>query len=166
MNKKWRWFLPGYVWSLPLTLVGLAWFTLRWGGRNYRWSDGCLECTSERMTKSPWGAQTMGWVICYRDVDTRQWSTTEQGEQLPSLQSLRDLSDLRVHERTHVVQGFIAGPLLPVAYAAAFLWNYVRTRDFMDSYAANPLELQADSVEQNPNGWGVTQYHRWRKPVS
>jgi hypothetical protein len=116
--------LPGYLWALPHTLVGLLLWPA-YGGRA-RWRDGCVEIVA---TRAIWGrpdAQTHGWIIFLQtEADTRDVG-------------------LAVHERTHVLQGFFGGPLYVVAYVLCFLalWAWQR-RSWRDAYAANPFEKQA-----------------------
>jgi len=101
-SRRWRWFLPGYVLALPNTVIGLV-LSLFYGAHHWRWSDGCLEATCKRIIGNP-GAQTHGFVIFY------------------SHNEFRARPGLRVHERVHVVQGMLGGPLFVLAYGLHFLW--------------------------------------------
>lgn len=105
MSTRWRWFLPGYLWSLPHTLVGLL-LCLVYRATDWRWSSGCIECLGgDRIFGKP-GAQTHGCLIIYRD------------------ERARSDGGLRVHERVHVVQGFVGGPFFILAYVGHFAWLY------------------------------------------
>ena len=102
--------LLGYVWALLNTLIG-ALLVIYYGARVVSWSEGALEVVIKRpsLIGGPWvGAQTFGWLIFYRD------------EKAQSDRSLR------VHERVHVRDALILGPLFLVAYAACFLYQWVR----------------------------------------
>jgi len=96
----------GYVWSAPLTLIGLL-LAVLYRPTSWRWSDGCLEAIAgDRIIGRP-GAQTHGWLIYYRD------------------ERARDDARLRRHERVHVRDGMVGGVLYGVAYALTFAWWFV-----------------------------------------
>lgn len=97
--------LPGYIWSLPLTVVGLI-FALVYVPRSVRWSRGCVEVVPLWILGNP-DAQTWGWLIFYR-------SRVARAE-----------GDLRVHERVHVVQAFWGGMFFAAAYGAHWLWLFL-----------------------------------------
>jgi hypothetical protein len=148
MDRRWRWFLPGYLWALPATLIGLA-LALPNGARRPRWSDGCLELEARRMIGRPL-AQTWGWLIFY----------TVSIDDAPAI-GFRDNYRLRAHERAHVVQGFVGGPLFLIAYAACFVWLYLARlddelewRDWRPAYRAIPFERWARAAEKRPDAWG------------
>jgi hypothetical protein len=125
----------GYLLALPATLIGIL-LAVPYGARRPRWSDGCLELEARRMIGRPRG-QTWGWLIYYRDRAAR-----EDGR-------------LRAHERVHVVQGFVGGPLFLVAYAVAFgvLWLR-RGGGWRAAYRASPFERWARDREGRSGGWG------------
>ncbi len=143
MSPRWKWFLPGYLWALPHTLVGLL-LALVYRAHSFRWSDGCLEAIGGRIkggTTRIWGtpaAQTHGWLIFYAD------------------EVYRTHSPFRVHERAHVVQGFIGGPLFVLAYGIAHLVGWLRTGSFWAGYHANPFEVAAYAAGDHawPGDWG------------
>lgn len=99
--------LLGYLWSAPqLVLLGLP-LAVIYRAHSWRWSDGCLEAIGgERIWGRP-GAQTHGWLIFYRDEQQRRHAS------------------LRVHERVHVLQAFVGGPLYTVSYGLHWLWLFV-----------------------------------------
>lgn len=98
--------LLGYVWSLPqLLLLGLP-LALIYRAHSWRWNDGCLEAIGgDRIWGRP-GAQTHGWLIFYRDEQQRR------------------SKGLRVHERVHVLQAFVGGPLYTLSYGLHWLWLF------------------------------------------
>jgi hypothetical protein len=100
-----RYFRPlGYAWALPHTILGLVLALWYWPS-HWRWSEGALEAVSSKpLLGGRWVAgQTWGWLIFYRDLE--QW--VEPG--------------IRVHERVHVTQALVGGPLYPVAYVLHWL---------------------------------------------
>jgi hypothetical protein len=142
MRFSW-WFLPGYLWSLPGTVLGLILAVWYWP-RQWRISEGCIEAVAgDRIFGKP-GAQTHGWLIYYRD------------------EKARDRQGLRVHERVHVVQGFVGGVFYMLAYGLHFLWNFAknRFRDWDSAYRAIWAEKQAYRIQaefnqgKRPDAWG------------
>jgi len=139
LSPKWRWFLPGYVWALPHTLVGLL-LAIFYKTRSWRWSSGCLEVIADRIIGNP-AAQTHGWLIFYSNEETRE------------------LRRLRAHERVHVVQGFIGGPLYVLAYSASFLWHWIRLKladasaPWLWAYQLNWFEDMAYRLEDEETAW-------------
>lgn len=110
MSKNWKWFLPGYVFALPGTIVGLLLAAFYYHPSDWRFVDGCIECIPRRtIIGGKWvGAQTFGNVIFYRD------------------ERMRDHYPLRVHERCHVVQAMLlTWPLFMVLYGGHFLSRFV-----------------------------------------
>lgn len=146
MSPRWRWFLPGYVWSLLNTLIGLL-LCVWYRPKGWAWHQGVLTCVApkERVIGHP-GAQTWGWLVIYTDpfYVTGDWA-----------------ADLRVHEYTHVVQGFILGPLFLVAYAVLFLINYLRApgAGWFPAYEAIWFEEQArrygEGYKPGDKAWGA-----------
>jgi hypothetical protein len=136
MSPRWKWFLPGYVLALPVTLCGLV-FAFLLEAHSFEWRDGCLECRSANLS---WAlAMTLGWLIIWQQGETRTVKTS-------------------VHERVHVVQGFALGPLQAILYGLFIAYSYVRTfrndPGWEDDYSANPFERQAYSRESRPGAWG------------
>ena len=155
MSPRWRWFLLGYLLALPHTLVGLL-LALVYRSREWRWSDGCLECiagSKDRRTRiwgQPW-AQTHGFLIIY------------------DCEAHRETPWLRVHERVHVFQGFVGSVFFPIAYGVCFTAHFVWTgcKNWWRSYEAIPFERAAraradDIVSRKVRGtlegrWGAGQ---------
>jgi hypothetical protein len=163
MSPHWKWFLPGYVWALPNTLIGVCltlwhmrdliwgsdWYDPRTWYNPFRWRDGCLEAA---MYSLPGGetilGQTWGWLVLYK-----------HGNRHPG--------PIAAHERVHVVQSFLFGPLFLVLYPLWFYWlvrlmprirpllnPVVRIQSDYDLYRTIPFESQAYKLEENTSGWG------------
>ncbi|UCC74950.1 MAG: hypothetical protein JSV86_10490 [Gemmatimonadota bacterium] len=147
----------GYVWAAFNTLIGLLLAVVFYRARGFRWSDGCLEAvggsfqrdgkTVTRIWGRP-GAQTWGWFIVYR--------TEAHVAKAP----------LRVHERVHVAQGMVGGPLFLLAYGLHFLIEFAWTARFRpsrwyDAYRRVWAERMAYRIEDEfrrglrPNAWGA-----------
>lgn len=142
MSPAWKWFFTGYVWALPLTIIGLL-LSLFYRAHSWRWSDGCLEAIggtrpdgSSRIFGEP-NAQTWGWLIFYDS------------------EVMRDYDPIRVHERVHVVQAFIGGVLFGIAYVACWAWLRLNGRSFWKAYRENPFEEQAYARMSWRGGWGA-----------
>jgi hypothetical protein len=118
-----------YTWASPTTTLGLLLaVTACWRGR-VAIVDGVIEAHGpvlawlmRHLTLVPGGAAavTLGHVVVARDRDS--------------------LESTRAHERVHVRQCEIWGPLFVPAYLAASLWAGVRGRDL---YRDNPFEIEA-----------------------
>ena len=123
-----------YVWAAPTTALGLAvMFLGLWDGQA-RVVDGVIEAYGPtlawllvHLTLMPGGAAalTLGHVVLARDRH--------------ALESTRD------HERVHVRQCEVWGPLFVPAYVAASVWAVIRGRDF---YFDNWFEIQAYKRER------------------
>ena len=144
MSPNWKYFIPGYLWALPHTLVGLV-LMLWYRPESWHLRDGCLEAISSRdLIGGPWvGAQTHGWIVFYRDQDMY----------------LR--KSLRIHERCHVAQGLVGGPLYMLAYGIHFLWLWkVKGLEWKAAYRNIVFEAQAYRIEgeyiegNRPGAWG------------
>jgi len=98
----------GYIWSFPNTLIGFVLLAFyRWN--HIEWRDGCLEVIIKRdsLIGGKWvGGQTFGWLIFYKNERNK------------------NSGSLNVHERVHVRQGLIGGPLFLLAYGLDFLWQW------------------------------------------
>lgn len=185
MNRHWRWYLPGYVFVLPMTLIGIVIGLVFYKARRWYFHDGVLGAVagtardgSTLIWGKPW-AQTLGWVVFYDS------------------EPARDLVELRVHEYTHVTQAFLGSlfgavvcPLLAlllggspwaatvwggllgglgfaILYGVLFLYLFIRQGggDWYTAYRANPFEIQAYGVQDryvcdvekgmSPRPWGV-----------
>ena len=151
--KKLLWLL-GFLWSLPLTIVGLL-LSLVYQPTTVHWSDGCLELVAGRHLDGKtriWGrpaAQTFGIVIWYASERDRQ---SER---------------LRRHERVHTLQAFIGSVFFALAYGLHFLWLLVFVpKDAPTTRRGKPAprwwraywgiwaERRARAKENDPNGWG------------
>lgn len=179
MSRVWRWVLPCYLFTVPMTLIGFVLGHVFYKAHSWAWFDGVLTAvagTSEDGSTRIWGkpnAQTLGWIVFY-DSET-----------------MRGLPDIRVHEHAHVGQAFacsllgVAGGAVPmvmgwspwpalilggfagglgfaILYGSLFLLLllYYRT-GWYDAYRANPFEVQAYNLQDrylegsNPRPWGT-----------
>jgi len=105
-------YVIGVIWSMLHTLFGLLLVLIYWP-RSIRWRKGCIEMVATRIIgfkKPASGAQTHG-IIIY-------------GTDLAALNNI----PLGVHERKHVIQGFVLGPFYPIAYVLHFLVLYVKVK--------------------------------------
>ncbi len=102
MSKNWRWFLPGYVWCLPLTLGYLLLVVLPfYRPRKWKWKDGILTCLGGTFHTEQGLLQTRIWG--------RPNGQTVGALQTYSSEAQRRIPSLRIHENTHTVQFFIGG---------------------------------------------------------
>jgi hypothetical protein len=126
--------LVGYIWAAPTTAIGLV---MMLGGLwrvRVRVVDGVLEAHGpalawllRHLTLIPDGAKamTLGHVVIARDRQS--------------------LESTRAHERVHVRQCELWGPLFVPAYLAASLWALLRGRDL---YFDNWFEVEAIQRER------------------
>lgn len=109
MNRLWKYFVPGHVWCLPLTL-GYALFCLVvYRAHSFQFRDGILSSIGgtktvngqlrTRIFGDP-GAQTIGAAQCFASEYERK------------------RAELRVHENTHVVEAFICASLVAIGATA------------------------------------------------
>jgi len=116
----------GYPWAAPTTLACLVVFLLpMWALRQAQpghWRDGAWEWTVTTGSRfwrwyardGGWGATTLGWCILFA--------------------TSADVVCLAVHERRHVAQNLVLGPLFMPWYA--LLW-------LVFGYERHPLERDA-----------------------
>ena len=125
--------LSRLLWAAPCSVLGLVlcFVALPFGAR-MRWNDGALECclacdstAAQRLARcQPFAAITLGHVVfAVREQDLRHW---------------------HAHERVHVRQFEMLGPLMLLAYPAASAWAWLRGQD---AYRGNLFERQAYRVE-------------------
>ena len=180
MSNKWRFFYPGYLFTIPMTLIGFVLAVVFYRAIDWVWYKGVLTCVADVNQDGStriWGkpnAQTLGWIQIY---------DTNENRLMP---------DLRVHETVHVVQAF-AGSLLGIVFTPllfiligwspligfllggfagglgfsilyAILFGYLlikRNSGWYDAYRNNPFEVQAYDLQdkyienQNTKPWGV-----------
>lgn len=145
MSKLWKFCFPGYVWSLPNSLIGLVLLATWYWPRSIAWRDGCLEVVTRRtLIGGPWvGAQTYGWVIFYRDSN------------------MQSRGDLAVHERVHVAQAMVGGVFFLLAYGLHFLWLWaIGGVQWKEAYYRVWAEVQAYRIDdeygqgKRPGAWG------------
>lgn len=130
----------GYLWAAPLVL-GLAFaphaavplpllvFALLWALGQVRplgWSEGAWEWGVVPLSwldrrRGRWTGVTCGWLILYAP-EAHRWPW------------------IRAHEREHLRQGLVLGPLLPVLYGLAAL---AAVAAGARAYEDNPFEVAA-----------------------
>jgi hypothetical protein len=115
-----------YLWAAPTTLASLVVFLLpMWAVRQVRpagWRAGAWEWTVKGGSRfwrcyardGGWGATTLGWCILFANPE--------------------DAVRLAVHERRHVAQNLVLGPLFMPLYALFWI---------VCGYDAHPLERDA-----------------------
>ncbi len=141
-----------YVWAAPTTALGLV-VVLTGFWRARVWVvDGVVEAHGPALawllshfTLMPGGAAalTLGHVVIARD----SWS----------------LESTRAHERVHVRQCELWGPLFVPAYLAASLWATLRGGDF---YFDNRFEIEAFHAARNKSEGREHGLHSRREPSS
>lgn len=135
MDPRWKWFLPGYLWSLPITLIGIL-LMLPYGAHSFSIRNGLIQCVAKRILFRP-AAQTFGVVQFYASDQDRA------------------RKDLRVHETGHTWQGFILGPFFILIYPAFFCWHFARQgfSDWKIAYSKNPFEKHCERIRRNDPAW-------------
>lgn len=161
MHKNWRWFIPGYIWCIHLTLGYLLFAVIaQYKPHSWRIHRGVITFISERMLGRPKG-QTVGAASGY--------ASEEQFARV----------DLHEHENVHIVQAFLFGigglcivppvfaaigwsPLLGLGlsgfigtstyallYGIFFLWFFALQgfKDWKKAYHRNPFEKQAFKLQ-------------------
>jgi len=131
-----RYYIPLYLWALPATLVGLL-LAIAYRAHSFRWSQGCLEAVSSHIFFHP-TAQTHGFLIFYES------------------EAARNVIPMRVHERIHVIQGFVGGPFFMLAYALDFFQGFVRRgfKNWQGAYRQIVFERQAYRLQGTEGAWG------------
>ncbi len=124
-----RWSLIRYIWAAPTTAIGLLLLVSGLWRVRARVVDGVLEAHGpalawllSHLTLMPEGASamTLGHVVIARDRGS--------------------LESTRAHERVHVRQCELWGPLFVPAYLAASVWALLRGGDV---YLDNWFEVEA-----------------------
>jgi hypothetical protein len=95
----------GLLWALPGTLLGLL-LSLVLRPCGARWDQGVLWVRVRGFWPRWVAAMTLGWVVLHTVTLTPR---------------------LVLHERRHVTQWMVLGPLFLPAYLAACAWAWVRT---------------------------------------
>jgi hypothetical protein len=131
--------VAGYLWAAPTTLATLVVFILpMWALRQVRparWRAGAWEWTI------PPGSRFWRWYA--RDGG---WAATTLGWSILFAVPASDLG-LAAHERRHVAQNLVLGPLFMPVYA--FLW-------LLFGYEAHPLERDARATADRTRAPEVT----------
>ena len=124
--------LAGAAWASPLSVAGLVagLVAMPWGAR-MRWSDGAL--VFHRFPWGPGGALALGNVVLHTgptlDARVRTYAAVAAGLDGPRVR----LGD---HERAHVLQAMVLGPLfLPLYLACGGISHRNRFEQAADRYA-------------------------------
>lgn len=127
----------GAVWASPMTLAGLlAGGVAMAGGARVRWSDSAL--VFHRVPFGPGGALTLGNVILHTGESLDEVARTYACR----LHGGNDCVRLGDHERAHVFQYLVLGPLfLPLYFACGGI------------SAGNRFEQAADRYALTGRGW-------------
>jgi hypothetical protein len=128
----------GMLWALPMTMIGLVAgvFTMPLGSR-LRYSDHALLFT--KFPFGPGGAITFGNVILSTGTDLEAICTTYQCR---ADGNRNDRIRIGTHERAHVYQYLVLGPLFLPVY---FMCGGISVK--------NPLERAADCYALTGTGW-------------
>lgn len=139
MRFHW-WWLPGVVWALPNTVLGLVAGAVSLPfGAHARWRPDDLALVFHRFPWGPGGAMTLGNVILHtgEDLATACFTYAHRAGECEEAAIL--LSD---HERAHVLQAMALGPLfLPLYLLAGGI------------SARNRFERAADRYAKTGRGW-------------
>lgn len=122
----------GYIWALPLNVVGVPFFLYGLPFRWIRWDKGILEIGVTKLVGfKTTGGQTHGWVSLYN---------------APSPEEVRP--GLRIHEHWHGVQGMVGGVFYGISYCLFFLVLWAWYRNAQTAYYAIPWEVWALAKER------------------
>lgn len=132
--------VPGVIWTLPNTMVGLLLGAIGMPfGARARWRQADIALVFDHWPWGPGGAMTVGNVILYTgaslDVSCRTYAHRAGWCEEPGVR----LCD---HERAHVYQYMVLGPLFLPAYLAC---GGVSVR--------NRFERAADRYARTGRGW-------------
>jgi hypothetical protein len=123
-----------YIWASPTTALGvLAVFAGSWRVRA-RVVDGVLEAHGP----------ALAWMLRYATLTPGGTAAMTLGHVVIG-QDRYSLESTRAHERVHVRQCEVWGPLFVPAYLASSLWAVLRGRDF---YFDNWFEVEAFKRER------------------
>ena len=126
-------FALGALWASPLSvLAGLAGLVGMAFGARPRWSDGAL--VFHRFPWGPGGALTLGNVILHTGASLDETAATYASAASGRFDRHVRLGD---HERAHVYQAMVLGPLFPLLYlACGGVSHRNRFEQAADRYAA------------------------------
>lgn len=135
--------LAGNVWSSPLTVAG-ALLAAAGGARPSGVHHGALDWVAPRRGPLAWFFRTAG-------VRAFTWGATIVHRDAACL----DDAALCRHERVHVRQCLVLGPLMPLAYAGSSLWELARGRhpyrdNWFERHARGEIASNRTSSPQIP----------------
>jgi uncharacterized protein (DUF2062 family) len=123
------WSLIRYIWGAPTTALGLLVVLGGLWGVRARVVDGVLEAHGP----------ALAWLLCHLTLMPEGAAAMTLGHVVIA-RDRHSLESTRAHERVHVRQCEVWGPLFVPAYLAASVWALLRGRDF---YFDNWFEVQA-----------------------
>lgn len=130
----------GMLWTLPNTLLGLMLGCVGFAfGARMRWQPRHLAMVISRWPWGPGGALTLGNVIIHTGDRLAVACCTYAHRAGNGVEAAISLAD---HERAHVYQYLVLGPLFLPLYA---ILGGISAR--------NPLERAADRYAQTGRGW-------------
>lgn len=136
---RWVKLILGCAWAAPTTLIGLL-LALAGGARPY-----ALRPAGAWWWVGEWGF----WGWWYRPGS--QWGAITFGQITIANPSCADDPTVVRHERVHLLQAFVLGPLFLPAYG---LLSFLAWADGEDAYRGNPLEKWAYEKQSQPDSWG------------
>jgi len=124
----------GYAWAAPVTFFGLAYASVFWAARWYKWygaEDGALIWLVDA-EKSP------DWL----NGLWRKWAGHAIGNVIVLKDSPVDKETTLIHEKRHVLQCMRLGIFQPIVYGASMLAIKIGCPD-SDPYYDCPFEIDA-----------------------
>jgi len=127
--------LMRYAWAAPTSLLGCLVVVLGLRRAQLRVVDGVLEAHGP----------ALAWVLSHLPFISGGAAALTLGHVVIA-QDNGSLESTRAHERVHVRQCEVWGPLFVPAYLAASLWAFLRGRNV---YFDNPFEVEAFDCQQD-----------------
>lgn len=128
-------FIIRYAWAAPTSLLGCLVVVLGLRRAHVRVVDGVLEAHGP----------VLAWVLSHLPFISGGAAALTLGHVVIA-QDIASLESTRAHERVHVRQCEVWGPLFVPAYLAASLWALLRGRNV---YFDNPFEVEAFDCQQD-----------------
>ena len=128
-------FIIRYAWAAPTSLLGCLVVALGLRRAHVRVFDGVLEAHGP----------ALAWLLSHLPFISGGAAALTLGHVVIA-QDIASLESTRAHERVHVRQCEVWGPLFVPAYLAASLWALLRGRNV---YFDNPFEVEAFDCQQD-----------------